>query len=312
MITKTDIEKAHERVKPFVHRTPIFTSNQLNQESEAQLYFKSENLQKIGAFKARGAFNFGLQLSDEKIKKGLCTHSSGNHAQAVALVAQKLKVPAYIVMPENAPQVKIDAVKGYGAQVTFCYPSLEARESTLKQIQEEEGCYFMPPYNHELIITGAATAAKELLEEIPSLDLIVAPIGGGGLLAGSALSAHFFGDNCKVFGAEPKGADDAKRSLDAGNLIPSLNPNTIADGLLTSVGEINFEIIQNHVSDILVVEEEEIRQSMRTIWERMKLVVEPSSAVALAAVLKSPNIFSGKNVGIVLSGGNVDLSRSYF
>ncbi|MGB0403154.1 MAG: pyridoxal-phosphate dependent enzyme [Salibacteraceae bacterium] len=312
MITKEDLLLAHERIKPFVHRTPIISSSTLNDFLDCEVHFKCENFQKIGAFKARGAFNFALSMSKSELSKGMLTHSSGNHAQAVAYAAKTLNTNAYIVMPENAPQVKIDGVLSYGGKISFCKPTLNARESTAKQIQNKTGAIFIPPYNHNKIIAGAATAAKELIEEVKGLDIIITPIGGGGLLSGTALSAKYFEKNTIVIGAEPKGADDAKRSFDSGNLVPSHNPKTIADGLLTSVGSINFEIIKDHVSEIITVSEEEIKSSMRFIWERMKVVVEPSSAVALAIMYNKPKLFKNKKVGIILSGGNVDLSQSYF
>ncbi|MBD79153.1 MAG: serine dehydratase [Crocinitomicaceae bacterium] len=312
MISKKDIELAATRIKPYVHNTPVLSSSQLNSLLDSEVYFKCENFQKVGAFKARGAFNFALQTPESLRSKGLCTHSSGNHAQAVALAAKTLGTTAYIVMPKNAPLVKIDAVKSYGAKITFCEPNLKARETTLNNIQTETNAVFVPPYDHEFIITGQATAAKELVESYPGLDTIICPVGGGGLLAGTALSALLFGNNVKVFGSEPSGADDAKQSFDAGELIPSVQPDTIADGLLTSLGTTNFPIIQEHVKDILTVDDSEIITAMRLIWERMKLIIEPSAAVPLAALIKNKSQFNHRKVGIILSGGNIDLGKSYF
>ena len=312
MISREEIIIAHNKIGPFIHRTPITTSDTLNKEFGCKVHFKCENFQKIGAFKARGAFNFALSLDQTKLCNGLLTHSSGNHAQAVAYVAKHLNTAAHIVMPENAPQVKVDGVISYGGKITFCKPTLEAREDTAKQIQAQTSSIFIPPYNHNHIIAGAATAAKELIEDINDLDIIIAPVGGGGLLSGTALSSNYFGESITVIGAEPMGADDAKRSFDSGVLVPSIDPKTIADGLLTSLGPINFEIIKKEVSEIIAVSEEEITMAMKFIWERMKIIVEPSSAVALAILFKKPEKFLNKNVGIILSGGNVDLRRSYF
>lgn len=311
MITKFDIEAAHERIRPYVHRTPVLTSSSLNELTGAELYFKCENFQKIGAFKARGAFNFALQLSENELKNGLCTHSSGNHAQAVALVAKSLETDAFIVMPENAPRVKIDAVREYGAEITFCKPTLEEREKNLERILKQTNATFIPPYDHEWIIQGQATAAKELLEEVEGINTLIAPIGGGGLLAGTALSGLHF-SSVEVLGSEPEGADDAFRSLKSGSLIPSTDPNTIADGLLTSVGQTNFPIIRQHVKAIELVSDQEIVQAMRLIWERMKIIIEPSCSLPMAVVIKHKARFVGKRIGIILSGGNVDLEKLPF
>ncbi|MCH9822429.1 MAG: pyridoxal-phosphate dependent enzyme, partial [Bacteroidetes bacterium] len=278
----------------------------------AALYFKCENFQKIGAFKARGALNFALQLSKEELKNGLCTHSSGNHAQAVALAAQLLGTKAYIVMPKTAPQAKVDATKGYGAIVTFCEATLQAREDTLATIQQKTKAVFIPPYNHDWIIEGQATCAKEILEELDALDFVITPVGGGGLLAGSALAAKYFSPKTTVIGAEPEGADDAYRSFQTGILIPSEHPNTIADGLLTSLGPINFEIIKQHVSEINLVTDEEIVAAMKLIYQHLKIVVEPSSATVLALVLKRKAFFKEKRIALILSGGNVDLGKLPF
>ncbi len=311
LIQTKHIRDAHQRISTYIHRTSVLHSEGIDRIAGCKLLFKCENFQRVGAFKARGAFNFALQLNEDQRKLGLCTHSSGNHAQAVALAAKTLGVPAYIVMPETAPSVKVEAVKEYGAIITFCRPTLEARESTLKTIQEQTGAFFIPPYDHEWIIAGQGTAAKELLEDF-SPEVLIAPVGGGGLLAGTALSAQYFGSSIPVYGAEPKGADDAKRSFDSGQHIPSKNPQTIADGLLTSLGLLNFEIIQESVSDILVVDDEWIKKAMLLIWERLKIVVEPSAAVPLAAVLTNRDLFAGKQVGILLSGGNLDLKKWTF
>jgi len=310
--TKEAIELAAQRIEPFVHRTPVVTSHFLDTLSGARIYLKCENLQKIGAFKIRGATNAALQLSKAEQQKGLTTHSSGNHAQAVALTAKNLGTKAFIVMPENAPAVKKAAVADYGAEIIFCKPTLEAREKTLSEVVKRTGATFLHPYDNPEIIVGQATCAKELLEDTPALDIIMAPVGGGGLLSGTALSAHYFSPATEVIAVEPEGADDAFRSFEAGKIIPSQNPKTIADGLLTSLGTINFPIIQQFVSEIMLVNDVEIVEAMRYLYERVKLVVEPSAAVPLAALLKHPDRFQGKSVGIVLSGGNVDLSKLPF
>ena len=251
-------------------------------------------------------------MSKEELKNGLCTHSSGNHAQAVALAAQLLGTKAYIVMPKTAPQAKVDATKGYGAIVTFCEATLQAREDTLATIQQKTKAVFIPPYNHDWIIEGQATCAKEILEELDALDFVITPVGGGGLLAGSALAAKYFSPKTTVIGAEPEGADDAYRSFQTGILIPSEHPNTIADGLLTSLGPINFEIIKQHVSEINLVTDEEIVAAMKLIYQHLKIVVEPSSATVLALVLKRKAFFKEKRIALILSGGNVDLGKLPF
>ncbi len=312
MISKKNIEDAHLRIQLHIHNTAILTSSKLNALADAELLFKCENFQKIGAFKARGAINFALQLTQEEIKNGLCTHSSGNHAQAVALAAQLLNTSAYIVMPETAPKVKVAATKGYGATITFCEPTLQAREDTLAKVQQETNAIFIPPYNHEWIIEGQATCAKEIFEKVDGLNYLVTPVGGGGLLAGSALSANYFSPKTKVIASEPAGADDAFRSFQYGNLVPSKEPKTIADGLLTSLGPINFELIKRHVSEIKLVTDVEIIEAMKLIFLHLKIVVEPSSATVLALVLKHKERFKGKKIALILSGGNVDLAKLPF
>lgn len=310
--TFSDIEKAHERIRPYIHRTPVLSSQSINQMVGAELFFKCENLQKVGAFKFRGACNSVFSLSDEEAKNGVCTHSSGNHAAALALAARMRGIPAYIVMPENAPEIKKIAVAGYGAQITFCTPTLEARESTLKKVAEQTGATEIHPYNYFHVICGQGTAAKELIEEIGTLDVVMAPVGGGGLLSGTALSTKALLPNTLVIAAEPAGADDAFRSFHTKILQPSVAPKTIADGLLTSLGSLTFPIILNEVDQIATVSEESIVAAMRMIWERMKIIIEPSSAVPLAAILENKVDVKGKKVGIILSGGNVDLGRLPF
>jgi threonine dehydratase len=308
----SDIEKAHDRIRPYIHHTPVLSSKSINEMVGADLFFKCENLQKVGAFKFRGACNSVFALTDEEAKNGVCTHSSGNHAAALALAARMRGIPAYIVMPENAPEIKKIAVAGYGAQITFCTPTLEARESTLKKVAAETGASEIHPYNYFNVICGQGTAAKELIEEIGHLDVVMAPVGGGGLLSGTAISTKALLLNARVIAAEPDGADDAFRSFYSKDLQPSVAPKTIADGLLTSLGSLTFPIILNEVDQIVTVSEEGIVAAMRMIWERMKIIIEPSSAVPLAAILENKMNVKGKRVGIILSGGNVDLGKLPF
>jgi len=312
MNIKEDIIQSHERISPFIHRTPVFTSQMINEIAGASLFFKCENFQKMGAFKMRGATNAILQLNDEQKRKGVVTHSSGNFAQALALAAKNLNISAYIVMPSNAPEVKKKAVLEYSGIITECEPTLEARKITANQIQKEKSATFVHPFNDFNVILGNASVGKELLEDHPELDTIVVPVGGGGLISGVALSATDFGNNCKIIGAEPFNVDDAYRSLESGKIEHNQSTDTIADGLKTSLGDITFNVISNHVEKIIRVTEEEIVESMQLIWERMKIIVEPSSAVTLAAVLKSKNEFLNKKVGLILSGGNVDFRKLPF
>ncbi len=307
-----DIEKAHERIGKFVHRTPVMTSTAINQLTGSDIFFKCENFQKVGAFKFRGATNAVLCLEENLAINGVCTHSSGNHAAALALAAKQKGIPAYIVMPESAPEIKKKAVEGYGAQITFCKPTLASRESTLKEVVAKTGATEIHPYNNVEVICGQGTSAKELVEDYGSFDLILCPIGGGGLLSGTSITGKAINPKGKVIAAEPEGADDAYRSFHANKLIPSVDPKTIADGLLTSVGEINFRIIQRKTDEIVTVSERGIVRAMRLVWERMKIIIEPSSAVPLAAILENKVNVSGKRVGIILSGGNVDLGKLPF
>jgi len=301
------IESAHKLIAEHIHQTPILTSNQLNQLFDCEMFFKCENFQKVGAFKSRGAVNAVFSLSQEKLNKGVCTHSSGNHAQALARAAALKNIAAYIVMPENAPKVKVNAVRDYGAEIFFCEASLEARENTITEVIKKTGATEIHPYDNFKIIEGQASIAKEIHEELNKLDFLIAPVGGGGLLAGTALANHFFGNNTKLIAAEPRNADDAFRSFHAGHIIPSINPNTIADGLLTSVGERNFPIIQQYVEDIFTASEESIKKAMLLIWERMKIIIEPSAALPLAIIIENPEYFRNKRIALILSGGNVDL-----
>jgi len=310
--TFEDIRAAHERIRPYIHHTPVLSSKSIDEIVGAELFFKCENLQKVGAFKFRGACNSVFSLSDEEAINGVCTHSSGNHAAALALAARMRGIPAYIVMPENAPEIKKIAVAGYGAQITFCKPTLEARESTLKKVAEQTGATEIHPYNYFNVICGQGTSAKELIEEIGLLDIVMAPVGGGGLLSGTAISTKALLPEAKVIAAEPTGADDAFRSFYSKTLVPSVSPKTIADGLLTSLGSLTFPIILNEVDQIATVSEKKIVEAMRMIWERMKIIIEPSSAVPLAAILENKINVKGRKVGIILSGGNVDLGKLPF
>lgn len=308
MPAKEDITKAHERIKSYIHRTPVMTSEAINAIAGCELYFKCENFQKIGAFKARGAMNAALKLSQEQRAKGIATHSSGNHAQAIARAAKILGIPSYIVMPTTTTEVKKRGVAGYGGTIFECEPTLEAREKTLAEVIAKTGATEIHPFNNYDVIEGQATAAKELIEDSPALDFLLAPVGGGGLLSGTLLATKYYSPSTKVIAGEPAGADDAYRSLRSGKIEPSQS-NTIADGLLTTLGPITFSVIQQHIDRIITVTEEEILAAMRLLWERMKLVVEPSAAVPLAALLKEKEKFSGKRIGIILSGGNVDLGK---
>ena len=309
---KQQLIDCHERIKLFIHNTPVLTSRLLNEISDANLYFKCENFQRMGAFKMRGAANAIMQLTHEQKKNGVVTHSSGNFAQALSLSAKSLEVKAYIVMPSSAPQVKKEAVKGYGGILVECEPNLAARELASDQITQQHGATFIHPSNDDHVILGQGTACKELLELQPDLDYVVAPVGGGGLIAGTALSAHYFGNHCKTIGGEPFEVDDAYRSLHSGKIETNSSTNTIADGLKTQLGDRNFPIIQKHVQEIVRVTEEEIIAAMRLIWERLKIVCEPSSAVAFAAVIKRKEKLRDKKVGIIISGGNVDISHLPF
>jgi len=306
---REDIIEAHDRIRPFVHRTPVMTSMAIDSMVGSSLFFKCENLQKVGAFKARGATNAVMSISDEEARNGVATHSSGNHAQALAYAAGSRGIKAYIVMPANAPRVKVDAVRGYGAEIIFCEPTQEARETTLEAVVERTGAHFAHPYDDPRIVAGQATAAKELLEDVPDLDVVMTPVGGGGLLAGTCLAARYFSRGAEVIAAEPAGADDAKRSLEEGRIIPSKGPKTVCDGLLTSLGKLNFDIIRTCAKGIVSVEDEDTINAMRTIMERLKVVVEPSACVTLGALMGGRIDLSGRRVGIILSGGNVDLSH---
>ena len=309
---KTELEQVSKRINPYIHRTPVLTSSLLDQMTGGKLYFKCENFQKMGAFKMRGATNAILKLTTEQQNEGVVTHSSGNFAQALSLAAKSLNVPAYIVMPESAPNVKKSAVKTYEGKITECPSTIKDREETAIKIQEETGATFIHPSNDIAVILGQGTAAVELLQDHPDLEYIICPVGGGGLIAGTALAVKYFGNKCKCIGAEPMEADDAWRSLKSGKIETNKSANTIADGLKTQLGDKNFPIILENVDEIIRVSEEEIRQALRLIWERIKIVAEPSSAVPLAAILKEKQRFRNKKVGIIISGGNVDLENLPF
>ncbi|KAB7529118.1 pyridoxal-phosphate dependent enzyme [Flagellimonas olearia] len=306
------LQECHERIKPFIHNTPVLTSRLIDQMVGASVFFKCENFQRMGAFKMRGAANAIMQLPKALQQKGVVTHSSGNFAQALSLAAQSLGVKAFIVIPKNAPQVKKNAVKGYGGIVIECESTLEAREKEAKKIEEEQGATFIHPSNDDAVILGQGTACMELLEEHSGLDCVFAPVGGGGLIAGTALAAHYFGNSCKVIGGEPLAADDAYRSLKSGVIETNITANTVADGLRTHLGDRNFPIIQRYVDHITRVTEDEIIAAMQILWERLKIVCEPSSAVAFAATLKEKELLEGKKIGIIISGGNVDVNRLPF
>jgi threonine dehydratase len=307
-----DIMAAAEAIAPHVHRTPVLTSRQIDAISGAHLFFKCENFQKVGAFKFRGATNAVMNLSEEQRSHGVVTHSSGNHAAALAHAAVSRGVKAFIVMPSSAPEVKKRAVAGYGAEITFCEPTLEAREAAAAEVMATTGATMIHPFDNFYIIAGQGTAAMEMLNDMPAPDAVIAPVGGGGLLSGTAIAVRHLAPAAQIYGAEPLLADDAARSLHSGSLQPALPPATIADGLLTSLCERTFTVLRENVTDVLTVTEDQIVEAMRLIWERMKIVIEPSSAVPLAAVLANSALFSGKNVGVILSGGNVDLAKLPF
>jgi len=307
--TITEIQQAAERIRPYAHQTPILACKSLDQRVGTQVFLKCENMQKVGAFKFRGACNAVFSLTESDAQRGVATHSSGNHAQALALAAQLRGIPAYIVMPKNAPAVKTAAVAGYGGQITFCMPTLEARETTLAGVIAQTGAVEIHPYDNYEVITGAGTAGMELVNEISNLDVVIAPVGGGGLLSGTAISVTELSPQTRVIAAEPELADDAYRSFLAGHIIPSVNPKTIADGLLTSLGELTFPIILKRVEQIVTVGEQAILESMRFIWERTKIVIEPSAAVPVGLLWERKIDLTGLRVGVILSGGNVDLDQ---
>ncbi len=304
-----DILEAVSRIEPYIHHTPVMQSAQINDMAGLELYFKCENFQKAGAFKSRGAMNAILSGDKESLKNGVATHSSGNHAQALARAAKIHGVPAYIVMPRTAPAVKVAAVEGYGALITFCEPTLEARESTLRDVIRQTGAMEIHPYNNYDVIAGQATCCYELLQQVPGLDYVLCPVGGGGLLSGTLLCTQYFSSDTRVIACEPEGANDAWKSFRSGQFIPSSKPNTIADGLLTSLGSITYPIMMKYAADVITVDDHQILQAMKLVLERMKIVIEPSSAVPVAVALYNKDLFKDKKVGIIISGGNVDIEK---
>ncbi len=310
LLSRRDLEQAHERIKPHAHRTPILTSSTFNQRFGGSLFFKCENFQKIGAFKIRGGINAVSQLTPEELERGVVTHSSGNHAQAISMAAKILGTRAWIVMPNTAPKVKVAAVRGYGAKIVFCKPGVETRERAADEVIARTGAVLVHSYNDRRIIAGQGTAAKELYEDVPGLDLVLVPVGGGGLASGTALAAHHFSPGTQVIAVEPAEADDAYRSMATGSIQPAVSPpRTIADGLLTQLGDLTFAVFRRHVARVVTVEEDEIVAAMRLVWERMKMVIEPSSAVPFAAIMAGKVDVAGRKVGIIVSGGNVDLDH---
>jgi len=307
--THSDVVAAHERIAPHIHRTPVLASAFLNDLSGAELFFKCENLQRTGAFKARGASNAVFGLSDEAAQKGVATHSSGNHGTSLAYAAARRGVPCHVVMPRTAPKVKKDAVAGYGGRITECEPSTESREATVTDVLAATGAEFVHPYNDLHVIAGQGTCALELNEQVKGLDAVIAPIGGGGLISGTCLALSCVAPPIDIHGAEPEGANYAFRSLKAGHIVTDGMPNTMADGLKAPLKEFTWHFVSSRVTGILTVSEQEIADAMKLVWERMKMVTEPSSTVTLAAILKNPDLFRGRRVGVIITGGNVDLDR---
>jgi threonine dehydratase len=307
--TFDDIQKAAERIRPYAHRTPVMTCATLNERFGTRLFFKCENFQKVGAFKFRGACNAVFSLSEEEARRGVATHSSGNHAAALALAARLRGIQAHIVMPENSAKIKIAAVKDYGATITFCKPTLEARETVLEEVVKKTGATFVHPYDNPLVIAGQGTAALELLQEIPDLDMMMTPVSGGGLMSGTSIAAKGLSPRIELVGIEPENADDAYRSLQAGKLMPQSKSHTIADGLRATLSGRTFTILRKHDCRIATVSESAIIEGMRLVWERMKIIIEPSAAVTVAALLEKKVAVSGKSAGVIFSGGNVDLDE---
>lgn len=311
MVELQDIFDAHKRIRNYALWTPVMTSSTIDKLIDCQIFFKCENFQRAGAFKFRGALNTVSQLTKDERKRGVIAHSSGNHAQALALAASIMKIKSTIVMPKNSPQVKIDATRGYGAEIVFCENSIESRVQVANKLIEKHNYVLIHPYNDERIIAGAGTAALELIEEIDELDYIFAPVGGGGLLSGTSVVMKGLRPKSTVIGVEPANADDAFRSFRDGKIYPSVNPNTIADGLRTQLGEVTFHIIRKFVDSIIKVTEVEIVEAMKLLWERMKIIVEPSGAVSLAGLVKMKDELNDKRVGVIISGGNIDLTRFF-
>lgn len=307
--TLADMLIAHERIRPHIHRTPVLTSGFIDDLAGAELFFKCENLQKAGAFKARGASNAVFGLSDAQAAKGVATHSSGNHGTCLSYAAGRRGIPCTVVMPRTAPQAKKDAVRGYGGRVVECEPSTTSREAVFAEVVAQSGAEFVHPYNDPRVIAGQGTCSKELLEQVPDLDAVIAPIGGGGMVSGTCLTLSNLAPDVRIYAAEPEQADDAARSFRAGHIIADDAPQTVADGLKVPLKDLTWHFVRNHVTDILTASEDEIVEAMKLIWKRMKIVMEPSSAVPLATILKNPDVFAGKRVGVIITGGNVDLDR---
>ncbi|MHA7775355.1 beta-hydroxyaspartate dehydratase BhcB [Roseibium sp. M-1] len=307
--TLEDMLVAHERIKPYIHCTPVLTSSFINELSGAELFFKCENFQKAGAFKVRGASNAVFGLDAETAKAGVATHSSGNHALSLSYAAGRRGIPCHVVMPKTAPQAKKDAVRGYGGIITECEPSTSSREAVFAEVEARTGAEFVHPYNDPRVIAGQGTCSKELLEQVAGLDAVIAPIGGGGMVSGTCLTLSNLAPDVKIYAAEPEQADDAARSFKAGHIIADDAPNTVADGLKVPLKELTWHFVSNHVTDILTASEQDIVDAMRLIWARLKIVMEPSSAVPLATILKNRDVFAGKRVGVIITGGNVDLGK---
>ena len=304
-----DVIAAHERIRPYIHRTPVLTSSYLNALTGAELFFKCENFQKAGAFKVRGACNAVFGLSDAEAARGVATHSSGNHALSLSYAAGRRGIPCHVVMPRTAPQAKKDAVRGYGGQITECEPSTTSREAVFAEVEARTGAEFVHPYNDPRVIAGQGTCSRELMEQVEGLEAVVAPIGGGGMISGTCLTLSNIAPGVKIYAAEPVNADDAARSFRAGHIIADDAPDTVADGLKVPLKELTWHFVKSHVSDVLTAEEDEIVEAMKLTWKRMKIVMEPSCAVPLATILKNAELFRGKRVGVIITGGNVDLDR---
>ncbi|MCY0150581.1 pyridoxal-phosphate dependent enzyme [Hoeflea sp. G2-23] len=307
--TFDDVVAAHERIRPYIHHTPVLTSSYLDELTGAHLFFKCENFQKAGAFKVRGASNAVFGLSEAMAKRGVATHSSGNHALSLSYAAGRRGIPCTVVMPHTAPQAKKDAVRGYGGKIIECEPSTSSREATFAEVVAQTGAEFVHPYNDSRVIAGQATCSRELLRQVDGLDAVVAPIGGGGMISGTCLSLSTLAPGIQIYAAEPDQADDAARSFRAGHIIADDAPVTVADGLKVPLKELTWHFVQNFVTDVLTASEDEIVEAMKLIWKRMKIVMEPSSAVPLATILRNPDVFRGKRIGVIITGGNVDLDH---
>jgi len=304
-----DVLVAHERIQPYIHKTPVLTSTRLNEMTGAELFFKCENLQKAAAFKVRGACNAVFGLTDQEAKIGVATHSSGNHALSLSYAAGRRGIPVTVVMPRTAPQAKKDAVIGYGGKIVECEPSTSSREAVFADVVAQSGADFVHPYNDPRVIAGQATCSKELLEQVNNLDAVIAPIGGGGMISGTCLTLSNVAPNIKIYAAEPLNADDAARSFKAGHIIADDAPDTVADGLKVPLKDLTWHFVSNHVTDIFTCTEDEIVEAMKLVWKTMKIVIEPSSAVTVACILNNPDVFKGKRVGVIITGGNVDLDK---